>query len=221
MSPNISSAEQPALNTTLGVNSTIHTSFTPNTDFVPLEEFAFLPTLQEVPVNPKGPTEIPMKTQHNYTKDDYKYKDFLPYVTLTCEPALAPYEHVDVATRADPEKKAFLASIPNRKDMTPNIGTEVRGVQLSQLTDKQKDEMALYVAERGIVVFRDQDLVDQGIESLKEFGTYFGRLHTHQWGPHPEGHPDLDISFRDSAKGTYLDDRVEGALNTVAWHTDM
>ena len=155
MSPNISSAEQFALNTTLGVNSTIHTSFTPNTDFVPLEEFAFLPTLQEVPVNPKGPTEIPMKTQHNYTKDDYKYKDFLPYVTLTCEPALAPYEHVDVATRADPEKKAFLASIPNRKDMTPNIGTEVRGVQLSQLTDKQKDEMALYIAERGMFVFRD------------------------------------------------------------------
>ena len=53
--------------------------------------------------------------------------------------------------------------------MTPNIGTEVRGIQLSQLTDKQKDEMALYVAERGVVVFRDQDFVDQGIEWLKEF----------------------------------------------------
>ena len=221
MSPNISSAEQPTLDNTLDVNSMIHTSFTPNADFVPPEDFAFLPTLQEVPISPKGPTEIPMKTQHDYTKDDYKYKAFLPYVTLTSEPALAPYEHVDVATRADPEKKAFFAAFPNRKDTTPNIGTEVRGVQLSQLTDKQKDELSLYVAERGIVVFRDQDFVDQGVEWLKEFGPYFGRLHTHQWGPHPKGNPDLDVSFRDSAKGTYLDDRAEGALNTVAWHTDM
>ncbi len=221
MSQNITSAEQPASNTTLIVDPKIHTSFTPNTDFVPPEDFAFLPTLQEVLINPKGPTKIPLKTQHDYTNDDYKYKDFLPNVTLTSEPALTPYEHIDVAKRADTEKKAFFAAVPNRKDMTPNIGTEVRGVQLSQLTDKQKDEMALYVAERGIVVFRDQDFVDQGIEWLKEFATYFGRLHTHQWGPHPKGHPDLDIAFRDSAKGTYLDDRAEGALNTLAWHTDI
>ena len=221
MSQGISNAENPALITRLDVNPTIHTSFTPNPNFVPPQDFAFLPTLQEMLIIPKGPTENPLRTQNDYTNDNYKYKDFLPYVTLTSEPALAPYEHVDVATRADLEKKAFLASIPNCKDMTPNLGTEVRGVQLSQLTDKQKDELALYVAEHGIVVFRDQDFVDQGVEWLKEFGSYFGRLHTHQWGPHPKGHPHLDVSFRDSAKGTYLDDRAEGALNTVAWHTDM
>ncbi len=160
MSQNISSAEQPTLNTTLDVNLKIHTSFKLNVNFVPPEDFAFLPILQEVLINPKGPTEIPLKTQHDYTNDDYKYKDFLLYVTLTSEPALTPYEHIDVATRADPEKKALFASIPNRKDMTPNIGIEVRGIQLSQLTDKQKDEMALYVAERGVVVFREQDFVD-------------------------------------------------------------
>ena len=199
----------------------LDTSFTPNANFAPPEDFAFLPTLQGVPINCKGPTKIPLKTQQAYTNDGYKYKDFLAYVTLTSEPALTPYEHIDVATRADLEKKAFFAAIPHRKDMTPNIGSEVRGIQLSQLTKKQKDEMALYVAERGVVVFRDQDLVDQGMESLKEFGSYFGRLHMHQWGHHPKSHPDLDISFRDSAKGTYLDDRAEGALNTVAWHTDM
>ena len=204
MSQNESSADQPTLNTTLNVNSKIHTSFKPNANFVPPKDFAFLQTLQDVLINPKGLTEIPSKTQHNYTNNDYKYKDFLPYVTLTSEPALTPYEHINVTTRADPEKKAFFAAIPNRKDMTPNIGTEVRGIQLSQLTDKQKDEIALYVAERGVVVFRDQDFVDQGIEWLKEFGSYFGRLHTHQWGPHPKGHPDLDIAFRDSAKGTWM-----------------
>lgn len=199
----------------------MHTSCIPNPDFIPPEDFVFPPTLQEVPINPKGPTEIPVKTHCDYTKDKYKYKDFIPHVTLTSEPALTPYDHVDAASRADPEKKALFAAIPNRKDMTPNIGTEVRGIQLSQLTDKQKDELALYAAERGIIVFRDQDFVDQGIEWIKEFGTYFGRLHTHQWCKHPKGHPDLDVSFRDSQKGTYFDDYCGGDLNTVGWHTDM
>ena len=107
MSQDISSAEQPTSNTTLEVNSKIHTSFKPNANFVPPEDLAFLPTLQDVLINPKGPTKIPLKTQHDYTDDDYKYTDLLPYVTLTSEPALTPYEHIDVATRADPEKKAF------------------------------------------------------------------------------------------------------------------
>lgn len=201
-------------------NPKVHTSYVSNLEFTPSENFSFLPTLQEVPINPKGPTEIPLKTRRDYTKDEYRYKNFLPYVTLTSEAGLAPYEHVDVASRADPEKKTLFAAIPNRVDMTPHIGTEVRGLQLSKLNEKQKDELALYVAERGIVVFRDQDFLDQGIEWIKEFGSYFGRLHTHQWGPHPKGHPDLDIGFRDGDKGTYFDDHPDVNLTSVTWHTD-
>jgi alpha-ketoglutarate-dependent taurine dioxygenase len=36
--------------------------------------------------------------------------------------------------------------------MTP-LGTEIKGVQLSSLSDTQKDELALYAAERGLLVF--------------------------------------------------------------------
>lgn len=63
--------------------------------------------------------------------------------------------------------------------LTPVIGTEIRGLQLSQLSDAQKDELALLIAERGVVVFRDQDFKDVGIERQKEFGGYFGPLHIH------------------------------------------
>lgn len=63
--------------------------------------------------------------------------------------------------------------------LTPRIGTEIRGLQLSQLTDAQKNELALLIAERGVVVFRDQDFKDIGPEKQKEFGQYFGRLHIH------------------------------------------
>jgi hypothetical protein len=41
------------------------------------------------------------------------------------------------------------------------------GVQLSELTDAQKNELALLVAERGVVVFRDQDFKDVGARRQK------------------------------------------------------
>lgn len=63
--------------------------------------------------------------------------------------------------------------------LTPVIGTEIRGLQLSQLTDQQKDDLALLIAERGVVIFRGQDFKDIGIEKQKEFGRYFGPLHIH------------------------------------------
>lgn len=49
--------------------------------------------------------------------------------------------------------------------MTPVIGTEVKGCQLSSLSDAQKDELALWAAECGVLVFRDQDFVDQSPDS--------------------------------------------------------
>jgi len=63
--------------------------------------------------------------------------------------------------------------------LTPRVGTEIKGLQLSELTDVQKDELALLIAERGIVVFRGQDFKDIGVEKQKAFGSYFGRLHVH------------------------------------------
>jgi alpha-ketoglutarate-dependent taurine dioxygenase len=57
--------------------------------------------------------------------------------------------------------------------LTPNIGTEIHGIQLSQLTDQQKNDLSLLVAERGVVFFRDQDINPyQG----RELGNYFGPL---------------------------------------------
>jgi sulfonate dioxygenase len=63
--------------------------------------------------------------------------------------------------------------------LTPVIGTEIRGLQLSELNDSQKDELALLLAERGVVIFRGQDFKDIGVERQKAFGHYFGPLHIH------------------------------------------
>ena len=101
---------------------------------------------------------------------------------MTKFPPLKPFEFNDRGLVANKDKpNLFSKDNPNLKvtKLTPLIGTEIRGLQLSQLNDLQKDELALLIAERGVVVFREQDFKDIGIEKQKEFGRYFGPLHIH------------------------------------------
>lgn len=53
----------------------------------------------------------------------------------------------DRAFFADPTKASLLAQASAVEEINPYVGTELKGVQLSQLTDGQKDELALLVAE--------------------------------------------------------------------------
>lgn len=53
----------------------------------------------------------------------------------------------DRAFFADPSKASLLGLATAVEEVTPYIGTELKGVQLSKLTDQQKDELALLVAE--------------------------------------------------------------------------
>lgn len=53
----------------------------------------------------------------------------------------------DRAFFADPAKASLLGLATAAEEVTPYIGTELKGVQLSKLTDQQKDELALLVAE--------------------------------------------------------------------------
>lgn len=63
-------------------------------------------------------------------------------------PALKEFEPArDRAFFADPAKASLLGLATAVEEVTPVIGTELKGVQLSKLTDQQKDELALLVAE--------------------------------------------------------------------------
>ena len=53
----------------------------------------------------------------------------------------------DRALFADPKKASLLAQASAVDDLNPYVGTELKGIQLSQLTNAQKDELALLVAE--------------------------------------------------------------------------
>jgi sulfonate dioxygenase len=113
----------------------------------------------------------------------YKYYDYLPvYDETTTFPPTEPFEVRHRGLEADKAKpNLFNSGDPNVEitRLTPRVGTEIKGLQLSQLSDAQKNELALLVAERGVVVFRGQDFKDIGLKNQKEFGEYFGRLHVH------------------------------------------
>lgn len=64
------------------------------------------------------------------------------------DPPLQEFEPArDRAFFADQNKTSLLSSVSSAGDLTPYIGTEIKGIQISQLTDAQKDELALLVAE--------------------------------------------------------------------------
>jgi sulfonate dioxygenase len=63
-----------------------------------------------------------------------------------------PFEHYDHGKDADAFFPDLLpAGQAEISELTPYIGSEVRGVQLSHLTKEGKDQLALLVAQRKIV----------------------------------------------------------------------
>lgn len=66
--------------------------------------------------------------------------------------------------RADPEKPRLLTPEAKLEHLSPYLGTEISGIQISHLSEKGLDELALYAAERKVLIFRDQDFKDIGPE---------------------------------------------------------
>ncbi|CEP20260.1 TCD5 [Cyberlindnera jadinii] len=80
-------------------------------------------------------------------------------------------DYVERGVNADPEKKALFAKAKEVRHLTKYVGTELVGVQLSELNEKELDELALLVSERVVVFFRNQDLAPQ---KQLEIGQFFG-----------------------------------------------
>lgn len=98
---------------------------------------------------------------------------------------IGAFEHKDVGLRADPGLSNLLRDATRVYDLSPHVGTEIEGVQLSQLSSEGLDELALMAARRGALVFRNQDFMDVGFEAQKKVVSHFGPLHIHGWAPHP------------------------------------
>ena len=102
----------------------------------------------------------------------------------------------------------------------PKFGSEIDGVQLSQLNDKGKDELALFLAQRKVLLFNEQDFADKGPGFAVEFGKYFGRLHVHPSSGSPRGHQELHITYRRPEKGE-LQRVFAHRTTSVGFHSDV
>jgi taurine dioxygenase len=94
--------------------------------------------------------------------------------------------------------------------LTPVIGAEVSGLDLSRpLSNQQVDEIHQALAQNLVIFFRDQHLTEQ---QQLDFGRRFGELHIHPAAPHAPGHPELMIVHAD---------KESPRANGEAWHSDV
>ena len=97
------------------------------------------------------------------------------------------------------------------RKLTPHIGAEIGGVDLSRpLGNQQFQEVHDALMENLVIFFRDQKLTH---DQHKDFGRLFGNLAIHPASPHaPEGHPEiLAIHADENSK------HVAGE----EWHSDV
>lgn len=107
----------------------------------------------------------------------YPYRPSRPlYLQDVYKIRSADRKHIDAGARADKSKKNLFASATKVTDLTINIGTEIEGLQLKDLTPEQRDELALLIAERSVVFFRNQDISPQ---QQKELGEWYGDVEIH------------------------------------------
>ncbi|QDS68310.1 hypothetical protein FKW77_010676, partial [Venturia effusa] len=101
--------------------------------------------------------------------------------------------------------------------LTSHIGTEIVGLQLKDLTDQQKDELGLLIAERSVVFFRDQDISPQ---QQLDLGKYYGEVEVHPQVPQVPGHLGVSVIWPDlQATERKADFRNPGGASR--WHTDL
>ncbi|RSH89768.1 hypothetical protein EHS25_001754 [Saitozyma podzolica] len=151
------------------------------------------------------------------------YPYYYPYFDINEKfPPTELFEHTDPGLRADPSKPNLLANATTRV-LNPYIGTEVLGVQVSQLSKEGLDELALLAAERKLVVFRDQDFKDLSPERQIAIAEHFGPIQRHPTSGNVKSFPEFHVVYRDGQNDRRLPRTQNGleSLTQVGWHSDV
>ncbi|KAH8596119.1 hypothetical protein B0O99DRAFT_593956 [Bisporella sp. PMI_857] len=168
----------------------------------------------------KTPSTVPSYTpgrtvtqQH----ETYTYDDLKPSFPDKHWPALEEVPYIDKGHLGDPSFKNLLASATDIFDYNPKVGTEIHGVDLANLSDAAKNDLALLIATRGVVFFRNQKNLT--VDKQRELGAYFGSLHKHATTAVP-ARGDLD-----DVHVVYTDEKSKDQralfTPTFLWHADV
>ncbi|KAF2129610.1 TauD-domain-containing protein [Dothidotthia symphoricarpi CBS 119687] len=160
---------------------------------------------------------IPGRTTVQQHDETYEYEDLRPSFPAIQWPAYTEIPYSDKGQLGDPNFKNLLASASNVFDYNPKIGTEIHGIDLANITDAQKNDLARLIATRGVVFFRNQK--NFGIEEQRRLGQYFGELHQHATTavPRREGLEDVHVVYT----GENSPDLRALFTPTFLWHSDV
>ncbi|MCJ1305875.1 hypothetical protein MMC08_008692, partial [Hypocenomyce scalaris] len=103
--------------------------------------------------------------------DAYGHDDLLPTFPNVHWDPLTEVPYHDRGIQGHPRFRNLLDAATDVFDYNPKIGTEVHGINLANLTDAQKDDLARLIATRGVVFFRNQ--TDFDIDAQRDLGQYF------------------------------------------------
>lgn len=160
---------------------------------------------------------VPGRTVVRKHSESYEHEDLRPRFPDIKWPAYENIPYTDKGQLGDPTFKHLLADATNIFDYNPKIGTEIHGVDLANLTDLQKNDLARLIATRGVVFFRSQKNLD--IDKQRELGKYFGSLHKHSTTavPRREGLEDVHVIYT----GENSPDLRALFTPTFLWHSDV
>ncbi|TGO15351.1 hypothetical protein BTUL_0041g00360 [Botrytis tulipae] len=149
--------------------------------------------------------------------ETYEYEDLRPSFPDKKWPALEEVPYADKGLLGSDTFKDLLATATDVFDYVPKIGTEIHGVDLANLTDAAKNDLARLISIRGVVFFRNQKNFD--IEAQRKLGSYFGTLHKHATTSVPK-RGDLD-----DVHVVYTDEKSKDQralfTPTFLWHSDV
>ncbi|KAF1986876.1 TauD-domain-containing protein [Aulographum hederae CBS 113979] len=182
------------------------------------------PTIKDVVIPKKDHLGLPPRSVARLEKAGIDLSAGYPYrparpLYLDDVYAIRDYDrtHVDPGSRADPEKKALFSAAKEVIHLTAHIGTEIVGLQLKDLNDKQKDELGLLLAERSVVFFRDQDISPQ---QQKELGEWYGEIEVHPQVPQVPGVLGVSVIWP-ALQATERPASFRNPGGASRWHTDL
>ncbi|KAF2222223.1 alpha-ketoglutarate-dependent taurine dioxygenase [Elsinoe ampelina] len=182
------------------------------------------PKIKDVAAPIKDTLEIPANSKARLERAGidlsrgYPYRPARPlYLDDAAAIRNEPWPHDDAGARADKSKSALLSAATSVTDLTKHIGTEIAGLQLKDLTNKQRDELALLIAERSVVFFRDQDISPQ---QQKELGEYYGKVEIHPQVPQIPGVEGVTVIWP-ALQATERPASFRNPGGASRWHTDL
>ncbi|KAG6083348.1 hypothetical protein E4U15_002019 [Claviceps sp. LM218 group G6] len=179
-------------------------------------------------VNLGVPSEHEPRTEADYDEvhgtEDYPPCLYPQYLPVWESPQakygpLEPFNYAERALAADSTFSELLTSGSKLRNLTATLGAEVSGVQLSALSDRGKDQLALLANEKKVLVFHNQDFPKLPIGQIVDYCRYFGRLFLHSHSGFPKGYPEIHI-VHSRAGNTLSSDFFAMHTHSMAWHSD-